>query len=54
MEEYLVKKGKKLPDKEPTPLSSKYRPEVDISKELGEDEGSYYHSLIGVLRWIVE
>ena len=54
MEEYLGKKRKKLPAKALTPLSSKYRPEVDISEEIGEDEGSYYHSLIGVLRWILE
>ena len=32
----------------------KYHPEVDISEELGEDEGSYYQSMIGVLCWIVE
>ena len=31
-----------------------YRPEIDITKELGEDESSYYQYLIGVLRWIVE
>ena len=54
MEDYLGKKGQKVPAKAPTPLSSQYRPEVDISEELGEDEGSYYHSLIGVLRSIVE
>ena len=44
VEEYLGKKGQKLPAKALDPLSSKYRPEVDISEELGEDEGSYYHS----------
>ena len=39
----------------PTPLSCKYRPEIDVSPECGEDDASYYHSLlIGVLRWIVE
>ena len=54
VEEYLGKKGQKLPAKALNPLSRKYRLEVDISEELGEDEGSYYHSLIGVLRWIVE
>ena len=25
-----------------------------MTEELEEDEASYYHSLIGVLRWIVE
>ena len=38
----------------PTPLSSGYRPEIDVSPELGGEEASYFHSLIGVLRWIVE
>ena len=53
-EEYLGKKGKKFPAKALTPLSSKYRPKVDISEELGKDEGSYYYFMIGVPRWIVE
>lgn len=38
----------------PTPLSCKYRPEIDISPECGEEDAYYYHSLIGVLCWIVE
>ena len=54
VEEYLGTKGQKLQPKATTPLSSKYRPEVDISDELDEDEASYFQSLIGVLRWIVE
>ncbi len=28
--------------------------EIDVTPELGEDDASYYHTLIGVLRWIVE
>ena len=54
VEEYLALKGEKLPYKAPTPLSSGYRPEIDVSPELGGEEASYFHSLIGVLRWIVE
>ena len=27
---------------------------MDVSPELNETEAAYYHSLIGVLRWIVE
>ena len=53
VEEYIGEKEQKLAAKALTPMTSQYRPEVDISKELGEDEASYYHSLIGVLRWIV-
>jgi hypothetical protein len=43
----LHKKGEKLPEMAPTPLSCKYR------LENGEKDASYHHS-IGVLRWIVE
>ena len=34
--------------------TKKYRPNIDISKELGSQEASYLHYLIGTLRWIVE
>ncbi len=54
VEDHLSKSGEKLPYKAPTPLLSGYRPEIDVSPELDETEASYFHSLIGVLRWIVE
>ncbi len=54
VEEHLAKIGEKLPYKAPTPLSSGYRPEIDVSPKLGEANASCFHSLIGVLRWIVE
>ena len=54
VEDYLSNKGEKLAAKALTPLKSNYRPDIDITEELGEDESSYYQSLIGVLRWIVE
>jgi hypothetical protein len=54
VEEHLAKIGEKLPYKAPTRLSSGYRPEIDVSPKLGEADASYFHSLIGVLRWIVE
>ena len=43
-----------MPAKAETPLKSTYRPELDISAELNPTDASYYQSLIGVLRWIVE
>ena len=52
--DHLMTKGKKLPHTAPNPLSTDYRPELDVTPELGEAEASYYHTLIGVLRWIVE
>ena len=54
VKEYLSNKGKKIAEKALIPLKSNYRPEIDITKELGEDESSYYQSLIEVLRCIVE
>ena len=54
VEEYLGKKGEKLTAKVFTPLANKYRPEVDISDKIQYKEASYYQSLIGILRWIVE
>jgi hypothetical protein len=52
--DHLKAKGEKLLYKAPTPLSSGYRPKIDVSPELGEADASYYHSLIGVLWWILE
>ena len=46
--------GKKLLKSAKTPLSSGYRPEVDLSRELSPEKLSYYQGLIGVLRWICE
>ena len=54
VEDHLAKSGEKLPYKAPTPLSSGYCPEIDVSSELRDSEASYFHSLVGVLRWIVE
>jgi hypothetical protein len=36
------------------PMMSKCRPEIDVTRELLVNEASYYQSLIGILRWIVE
>ena len=51
---WLAKKNRNLPNKAEAPFKSGYRPEIDVSRELGPDEASYYQSLIGILRWIVE
>ena len=57
VEEYLSKHDNpkwKMPKKAETPLQTSYRPELDVSPELGPVEAAYYMSLIGILRWIVE
>ncbi len=54
VEDHLAKSGEKFPYKAPTPLLSGYCPEIDVSSKLGKAEASYFHSLVGVLRWTVE
>ena len=54
VEAYLNKLGQKLPRKADTPIQTTYRPELDVTTELNATEASYYQSLIGILRWIVE
>jgi len=46
--------GLALKKKVSTVLPHEYKPEVDVSKECNEEEGSQCHQRIGVLRWAVE
>mgnify|MGYP003331585170 FL=1 len=43
-----------LPAKAKTSMRTSYRPELDVTPELTQRYASYFQSLIGVLRWIVE
>ena len=52
--EHLKKRGESLAQKAPTPTTNGYFPEIDILPDLGTEDAAYHHSLIGVLRWIVE
>ena len=57
VEAYLLTENSKhwkMPNKADTPLTTTYRPELDVSRELNETDAAYYQSLIGILRWIVE
>jgi len=54
LEQSLAEKGMKLSVSAPTPLTSGYRPELDVSPELDVGDSAQYQSLIGILRWIVE
>ena len=44
----------KIPSRAETPLTTSYRPELDVSPELTPRDSAYYQSLIGTLQWIVE
>ena len=35
-------------------MTNDYRPEIDITPDLGPEDAAYFHSLIGFLRWIVD
>ena len=43
-----------LASKAETPLTTSYRPELDVLPELMPRASAHYQSLIGILRWIVE
>ena len=54
VESYLQRRGEKLRAKAKNVLPKSYRPEIDVSEKLEAKASSYYQSLIGVLRWMVE
>jgi len=54
VEEKLAKSGVRLPTRCHTPMTYKYHPAEDTTKELNEDGVQYFQELIGVLRWAIE
>ena len=54
VEEYLRRIDRSLPKRANAPFTNDYRPEIDVTSELSSQLASYYQSLIGILRWIVE
>ena len=49
VEETMAKQNSKLPARANTPLSSNYRPGIDVTGEIEPQDASYYKSLIGIL-----
>ena len=54
VEKSLANQDAKFPARANTPLSSNYCPKIDVSGEMQPAEASYYQSLIGILRWVVD
>ena len=54
VEDYRNSKGLGPLMRATSPWPRDYRPESDLTPELSSDESSFYQSLIGTLRWIVE
>ncbi len=44
----------RLPKLAPNPFPTKYEPGINVSPELDPDLASYFQSLIGIIRWMVE
>ena len=44
----------RLSKKAENPFKMGYDPELDISPELDPDAASYYLTIIGILRWMIE
>ena len=42
-----------LPQKAPSPMTTEYCADIDVSPELNATDAAYYQSLIGVARWMV-
>ena len=38
----------------PNPFVGGYRPETDMTDPLDPDRAPYYHTMVGVMRWMVE
>jgi hypothetical protein len=54
VERTLAENDERLKTRIKTPLSTGYRPELDVTPELDAERTNYYQGLIGVLRWTVE
>ena len=44
--------GQTCKSKPASVLPSMYRPELDVSDLCNKEDGSYYHTLIGILQWV--
>jgi len=54
VQRHLAKRQLKLPTRAETPIQTSYRPELDVTPLLSPTDASYYQSLVGMLRWMVE
>ena len=54
IELWLEKRKERLPTRTACVFPSQWKPELDVTPELNEEDASYYQQQIGVLRWMVE
>jgi hypothetical protein len=54
IETWLNKRGEFLPTRTACVFPSGWKPELDVTPELKEEDANYFMQQIGVLRWLVE
>ena len=54
VEDWMKKRGQKLKTRVSAPFPSNYKPELDVTDLLNEEDASYFQQQIGVLRWMIE
>ena len=54
VEIWLEKRKERLPTRHACVFPSNWKPELDVTPELLEEDAHYYQQQIGVLRWLVE
>ena len=54
LEAKLAEDNLRLPGRCSTPMPNKYRPELDTSPLLTDENINYYQSLVSILRWAIE
>ena len=54
IETWLNKRGELLPTRTACVFPSGWKPELDVTPELKEEDANYFMQQIGVLRWLVE
>ena len=50
----LAEANRQLCVKVSTPMTAGYRPDLDMTRLLSDEQANYFQNLIGVLRWAVE
>ena len=53
IELWLEKRNQILPTRTACVFPSGWKPELDVTPKLRDDDASYYQQQIGVLRWMV-
>ena len=54
VKEWSNEEGRRWTKKREAAMKTDYRPELDLSKELGDNLANRFQQMIGILRWALE